>query len=43
VWSNETNFDRVNGITLTKFSLSKYSVKNFDQVLDETFDRVNGP
>ena len=39
VWSNETNFDR---ITLAKFSLRKFSVKNFDQVFDKNFDRVNG-
>jgi hypothetical protein len=42
VWSKETNFDRVNRITLTKFSWSKFSIKNFGQVLDKTFDRVNG-
>jgi hypothetical protein len=39
LWSN---FDRVNGITLTKFSLCKFSVKNVGQAIDENFDRVNG-
>ena len=28
----DKNFDHVNGIYLTKFSLSKFSVKNFDQI-----------
>jgi hypothetical protein len=42
VWSNQTNFDRVNGIAFTKFSLRKFSVKNYDQVFDKNFDHVNG-
>jgi hypothetical protein len=29
-------------IDSSKFSWSKFSIKNFGQVLDKTFDRVNG-
>ena len=42
VWSNQANFDRVNGIAFTKFSLHKFSVKNYDQVFDKNFHRING-
>ena len=38
VWSNETNFDRVKGITDKVFF---EQTKNFDQVFDKNFDHVN--
>ena len=36
------NFDHLKGITLTKFSLNKFTDIKFDHVFDENFDRVNG-